>query len=93
MTKREQIFFTIVDEETGEEKRVNIDFCEVLRHQPTRINFPKVISIGSQQLAELGHLFIALSQHDYDYDSVQELIEGYGYKKIVVSKSKKFTSD
>lgn len=83
MAEREQIFYTIVDEETGEEQRVNIDFCEVLRHQPTVIDFPARVSISPQQLAELGHLFIALSQHDYDLDSVHELIEGYEYEKLV----------
>lgn len=80
---REQIFFTIVDADTGEEHRVNIDFCELVRGEPVRINFPENVSIDSQQVAELGHLLVALSQHDYDRESVDELIEGYGYECLI----------
>lgn len=81
---RDTIFFTIVDPDNGKENRVYINFNTALRHEPTRIEFPKeVVSIDPQQLAELGYLLVALSKGDFDSDSVTELIDGYGYDTLV----------
>jgi len=81
---RQDIFFTVVDAETGAERRVEINFCDLVRGEPTKVCFPSpTVSIDSQQLAELGHLLVALSRHDYDTDSVHELIDGYGFDCLV----------
>lgn len=82
--ERDNIFYTVVDSVTGEEQRLEIDFERVLRLEPTVISFPKkTVSMDPQQLAELGYLLIALSKHDYDMDSVYELIEGYDCGLVV----------
>lgn len=45
---------------------------------PIMITFPKdPVGMDSQQLAEFGHLLLALSNGDYEKDAVQELLEGY----------------
>lgn len=80
---RESLFYTVVDTETGEEQRINIEFSTTLRFEPTVIEFPEKVSLSPQQLAELGYLLVALSRYDFDSDSVDELISGYGYDWLV----------
>lgn len=86
---KENLFYTVVDPETGVETKVDIEVevkakcgCAVYAPGPVRISGlhrgqPKSLTIDTQQLAELGHLLIALSGHDYDHDSCVELVEGY----------------
>lgn len=42
----------------------------------TRIQMPQ-IPLDSQQLAELGHLLIALAGNDYEKEGVIELLDGF----------------
>ena len=84
MEHRKTIYYTMVDTGTQEEHRVLIELNTVLSHEPTVLTFPiKSVSVDPQQLAELGHLLIALSHHDYDKEPISELIEGYGIKSLV----------
>ncbi len=78
----ESIFFTVVEPYTNDEYRIFINFYPDFICEPVTIEFPKKVSMDSQQLAELGHLLIALSQHDYDEESIYELIDGYGYSQL-----------
>lgn len=48
---------------------------------------PEYIRIDSQQLGELGLLFTFLAD-DFDYDSVTELIDGYGFSDEDIDKFK-----
>ena len=84
---RDQIFYTVIDADTGTEHRVEIDYDKFGSGgaEPTVIKFPlPMVSMDSQQLAELGHLLIALSRHNYDKESVHELIDGFGNGLIPV---------
>lgn len=78
---RDKIFYTIVDAVSGYEHRVEIEYDKFGGNgaEPPVINFPPLpsVSMDPQQLAELGHLLIALSRHNYDKDSIIELIAGY----------------
>jgi len=76
----QDIYFTIVDTENQKQVRVNFEFSDSpFRYETVKVSFPSDVSMCPQQLAELGHLLIALSKHDYDLDSVHELIGGYGF--------------
>lgn len=74
----EKLYYTIVDEKTGEEERVNIDIKHDNDDQKVALNFPAVAPIGRQQLAELGWLLLALAGDNVDHSSGLELIDGYG---------------
>lgn len=72
----QNLFFTIVDAKNpAVERPVNFDRNE---DQTFKVTFPFYgIHMDQQQLAELGHLMIALSQGNYDNDSVTELLDGF----------------
>ena len=54
---------------------------------PTICQFPVAgITVAPQQMAELGHLLIALSGHEYEKDSVEELLDGYGIGLVSILK-------
>ena len=85
------IFFTVVEpkedqlehEEDQLEHRINFEFDEqekdrmIVATVGSTTFWPYKFKIGSQQIAELGHLLISMSGGDYDIDSVEELIAGY----------------
>lgn len=74
----EILFFTIVDAEYDGEHRVEFEVdVDNPTGQPITFQFPSEVTIHPQQMAELGHLLIALSGHNYDHDSVDELLDGY----------------
>jgi hypothetical protein len=85
--KQEEIFFTLIDTKTGDEHRVNFSVNvdgatetddDTITDGPITCHFPaEIISVDQQQMAELGHLMIALSGHKYDQDSIEVLLEGY----------------
>jgi|ETNvirnome_6_100_1030635.scaffolds.fasta_scaffold11438_5 hypothetical protein len=59
----------------------------VLKGGPTICQFPVAgITVAPQQMAELGHLLIALSGHEYEKDSVEELLDGYGIGLVSILK-------
>jgi len=86
-TDGEVIFYTVCDE-NGEE-RINISVPdESPTYRDVVVHFPaRPMAIGHQQLAELGHLFLALSTLEnpdapnvpIDTDSVSELLDGFGF--------------
>jgi hypothetical protein len=94
--KKENIFFTVIDTKTGDEHRacfsVNVDGAtefedDVIAGGPTICQFPVAgITVAPQQMAELGHLLIALSGHEYEKDSVEELLDGYGIGLVSILK-------
>lgn len=92
MIKTQELFFTVVDGETGAQHRINFD---VKVDDADNITGPATVKIKSlfaksqividpQQMAELGHLLIALSGHNYDHDSVDELLNGYDYGLVSI---------
>jgi hypothetical protein len=68
------IFYTTIDIYDNKEQRINIHTYD----KDVTIEFPSKVNISNQQLAELGHLFIALAGSYYDEDSIGELLDGYG---------------
>lgn len=91
LMKKENIFFTVIDTKTGDEHRacfsVNVDGATEFEGGPTICQFPVAgITVAPQQMAELGHLLIALSGHEYEKDSVEELLDGYGIGLVSILK-------
>ncbi len=72
-------WYTVVDEKAKKENRIYLDFNPKKLGKPVLMSFPQdSIIICPQQLAELGHLLITLSNNEYDKDSINELLNGYG---------------
>jgi hypothetical protein len=79
------ISYTIIDPYEPDDE-------QVLRFQPDNYRGVQAVSINvgdellivdHQQLAELGYLLIALSQGNYDEDSVLELLYEYGIRPCI----------
>lgn len=79
---KESFFYTIVDETSGQEARLTFHVIPDKKEEKgyhLNLEFPPANStMSQQQLAELGHLLIALSTHNYDLDACHELLAGYG---------------
>ncbi len=85
----ENITFTVVDPvDQVKESRIYIDYEDIGGHdgipaKPVTVLFGngrKHITIGAQQLAELGALFLALAGSEVDFSGADALLEGYGLK-------------
>ena len=79
--KKENIFFTVIDTKTGDEHRacfsVNVDGAT---------EFEDDVIAGGPTICQLGHLLTALSGHEYEKDSVEELLDGYGIGLVSILK-------
>ena len=74
----ETIFFTIVDPIHGTQRRISFSS---LGNNTTLVDFPQnAIYVAPQQMAELGHLLIALAGKGttpIDTESIDELLDGF----------------
>lgn len=71
----ENLIYSIIPDNSQDD--VNVAVISIQdKGEKIELNIPKT-SIYKNQLGELGWLFIALSDEDYDIDSIYELLDGY----------------
>jgi hypothetical protein len=82
MMNQETFYFTVIDRVDGREHKVNFQYTP---EGTTVFSGTPIINFDNQQLAELGHLFVALAGNDVDVDqdTINELLSGYGLDHLV----------
>jgi len=92
--KTKELFFTVVNTTNGNQHRINADVeiaDNAITGAPIAVQIKSLfakteITIDPQQMAELGHLLIALSGHKYDQDAVDKMLDGYEVGLVGVNK-------
>jgi len=75
----EKIRFTIINPDSSEETPLFVEYNGIDEPVILQLGGPAVV-IDSQQLAELGALFLALAGTNVDYESADALLEGFELK-------------